>query len=119
MSYAQVLEALANPTRRLMFESLRLRPHTVGELATLAHIRQPTASQHLDTLRKARLVTDRREGTRRVYSADSTGLAELREYIESFWDGVLLAYARQESAPSGRSKTPRRSTAGRPKGRSR
>jgi DNA-binding transcriptional ArsR family regulator len=104
MSYAQVLEALADPTRRLLFESLRRGERTVGELAELARIRQPTASQHLQTLREARLVTDRRDGTRRFYRVDPSGLAELREYIESYWDGVLAAYAGQDrtSGSAGR-----------------
>lgn len=95
MAYTHVLEALADPTRRLLFESLWHGERTVGELAELADIRQPTASQHLQALREARLVTDRRDGTRRYYSADPAGLAELRRYVESFWDGVLAAYAGQ------------------------
>ena len=93
MAYEQVLVALADPTRRQLFERLRRRPHTVGELTELAGIRQPTVSQHLGVLRAARLVTDRKEGTRRFYSADSAGLAELRAYVESMWDDVLAAYA--------------------------
>ena len=98
MAYSQVLEALADPTRRFLFESLRRGARTVGELAELAGVRQPTVSQHLQQLREARLVTDRRDGTRRFYGVDPTGLAELREYLESFWDGVLSAYAEQDTA---------------------
>ena len=62
MAYEQVLVALADPTRRYLFEQLRQRARTVGELAELARIRQPTVSQHLQVLRRARLVTDRRSG---------------------------------------------------------
>ena len=109
MSYIQVLEALADPTRRLLFESLWHGERTVGELADLARIRQPTASQHLQALREARLVTDRREGTRRFYSADPAGLAALRQYVESFWGGVLAAYVAQGegTAPAARVRKPR------------
>ena len=106
MTYGHVLAALADPTRRTIFERLRRRPHTVGELATLIDIRQPTVTQHLQVLRRARLVTDRREGTRRYYSASQDGLAELRRYVESLWDDVLAAYASSENA----SEKPRRRT---------
>lgn len=112
MAYIQVLEALADPTRRLLFESLWHGERTVGELAELARIRQPTASQHLQALREARLVADRRDGTRRFYSADPAGLAELRQYIESFWDGVLAAYVAQGrgAVPDARVRRPRTKT---------
>lgn len=106
MTYGHVLVALADPTRRTIFERLRRRPHTVGELADLVEIRQPTVTQHLQVLRRARLVTDRREGTRRYYSASQEGLAELRRYVESLWDDVLAAYAGNE----GTSSTTRRRT---------
>jgi DNA-binding transcriptional ArsR family regulator len=109
MAYAQVLEALADPTRRRMFEQLRRRPRTVGELADSARIRQPTASQHLQVLRRAHLVSDRREGTRRFYRIDTSGLEDLRAYVESMWDGVLSAYANQDSASASPPKRGRRS----------
>jgi DNA-binding transcriptional ArsR family regulator len=96
MAYELVLAALADPTRRYLFEQLRQRARTVGELAELARIRQPTVSQHLQVLRRAQLVSDRRDGTRRFYSADRTGLNELRAYVESMWDDVLAAYAAQD-----------------------
>ena len=99
MPYAAVLIALADPTRRAMFESMRHRAYTVGELAKRAKIRQPTASQHLRVLREAGLVIDRPEGTRRYYSASREGLTELREYLESLWDDVLAAYARDDPNP--------------------
>ena len=92
--------ALADPTRRALFERLRSRPHTVGELARIAKIQQPSVSQHLRVLRGARLVRDRREGTRRYYSASQEGLAELRRYVEKMWDDVLTAYAAEDSSPS-------------------
>lgn len=99
MAYAQCLEALADPTRRTIYERLRRRPCTVGELARLARVSQPGVSQHLRVLRGARLVTDRREGTRRYYSASREGLADLRRYVESLWDDVLAAYAAADPSP--------------------
>jgi DNA-binding transcriptional ArsR family regulator len=93
MAYHSALTALADPTRRRLYERLRRRSHTVGELARLARVTQPAVSQHLRVLREARLVTDRREGTRRHYRATTDGLAELRRYVESLWDDVLAAYA--------------------------
>jgi DNA-binding transcriptional ArsR family regulator len=100
MAYGTVMVALADPTRRSIFERLRSRPHTVGELARVARIQQPTVSQHLRVLRGARLVRDRREGTRRYYSASQEGLAELRRYVERMWDDVLTAYAAEDTHSS-------------------
>src|SRR5688572_6150707 len=96
MTYIAALTALADPTRRLLYERVRRRPHTVGELAKLAAVSQPAVSQHLRVLDGAKLVTHRREGTRRYYSARPEGLAELRRYVESLWDDVLEAYARTQ-----------------------
>ncbi len=102
MAYALVLAALADPTRRALFSRLRRRPHTVGELARLARLKQPTVSQHLRALRRARLVDDRRDGTRRYYSATPEGLAALKTYVESMWADVLRAYAGPAAAAAKR-----------------
>src|SRR5262245_41259856 len=99
MAYGSVLAALAHPTRRRLFERLRHRPHTVGELARLTRISQPGVSQHLHVLRGARLVTERKDGVRRYYSACPEGLTELRRYVESLWDDVLQAYASADAPP--------------------
>jgi DNA-binding transcriptional ArsR family regulator len=100
MTYGMALAALADPTRRGLFERLRTRSHTVGELAKLAKVTQPAVSQHLKVLREARLVEVEAEGTRRHYRAGGEGLEELRRWIESMWDDVLAAYAGSEPAPS-------------------
>jgi DNA-binding transcriptional ArsR family regulator len=97
MAYGATLAALADPTRRSIFERIRSRPHAVGELARATRISQPAVSQHLRVLRAARLVTARAVGTRRLYSASPAGLDDLRRYLESLWDDVLSAYA---GAPS-------------------
>lgn len=107
MTYGKVLAALADPTRRELFERLSRAPHAVGELARLARISQPAASQHLGVLRQARLVTHQRAGTRRLYRATPAGLEALRRYLESMWDGVLAAYAADDPAPP-QQRQPRR-----------
>lgn len=93
-----LLIALADPTRRKIFERLWSTDHTVGQLATLAKVSQPAVSQHLKVLRDAGLVFARAEGVRRHYRAIPGGLTELRAYIESYWDGVLAAFAADDSS---------------------
>jgi DNA-binding transcriptional ArsR family regulator len=104
--YPDTLAALADPTRRAVFERLRRGPHTVGELAQLARVSQPGVSQHLRVLRQAGLVTDRRVGTRRYYRATRDGLADLRRWVESMWADVLSAYAAADPEPPTRSPAP-------------
>src|SRR5262245_50018559 len=99
MAYGITLTALADPTRRRLYERLRRRSHTVGELARLQSISQPAVSQHLAVLRRAKLVRHRQEGTRRFYQAVPEGLAELRKYVEAMWNDVLGAYADTDRAP--------------------
>lgn len=108
MTYAQTLVALADPTRRAMYEALRQQPLTVGDLAARVRIRQPTASQHLQMLRRAALVVDRRDGTRRYYRASREGLDALRRYVESLWDDVLAAYASSDRDAPKKPTSPRR-----------
>jgi len=107
MNHQAVFAALADPTRRGIYEQLRRREHTVNELTRLARVSQPAVSQHLRELRRARLVTHRRDGQRRYYQATREGLAELRQYIEALWDDVLLAYAATDPAAP---KTKRKGT---------
>ena len=87
-------EALGNPTRRALFELLREGPRSVNELAEALPVSQPAVSQHLQMLRDARLVRVEKRGRQRIYSIDREGLAELRSYVESVWDGVLGAFER-------------------------
>lgn len=93
MACPATFAALADPTRRRIFERVRRRPHTVGELARAQAISQPAASQHLRILRRARLVTVWADGNRRYYQAIPGGLAPLRAWLEDMWDDVLQAYA--------------------------
>jgi len=101
MAYGDAIAALADPTRRTVFERLRSGPQPVVELARGLHVSRPAVSQHLRVLREAGLVHDRREGTRHYYSVDGDALAELREYFEGFWEDALAAF--QEAAEKGES----------------
>lgn len=113
MAYQMALTALADPTRRALFERLRRGPQTVGELARGVGVSQPAASQHLRVLQRARLVgAPRRAGTRRFYHATPAGLAELRRYVETMWDDVLAAYAASQ-APADAQPTAERRRHGR------
>src|SRR5580698_4485240 len=98
MTYATALAALADPTRRAVFERLRNAPASVGELASGLPVSRPAVSQHLKALRLAGLVTDRAEGTRRVYYIDPDGLGELRRWLDRFWDDALAAFKREVEA---------------------
>jgi DNA-binding transcriptional ArsR family regulator len=86
------LAALADPTRRVIFERVAERPSAVVELARDLPVSRPAVSQHLKVLKDAGLVTARPEGNRRIYEIDPDGLAELRAYLEQFWSKALLAY---------------------------
>ena len=86
------LATLADPTRRLLMERLRAGPRPVGELARGLPVSRPAVSQHLKILKDARLVTDRAEGTRRVYQVDPAGLGEIRRWLDQFWDASLESF---------------------------
>jgi DNA-binding transcriptional ArsR family regulator len=91
---SQVLDALGDPTRRAIFESLAAGPRSVGEVAAGLPISRPAVSQHLKVLKEAGLVRDRAVGTRRYYEPDPAGLVVLRGYLDRFWDRALSAFAR-------------------------
>src|SRR5688572_7397100 len=84
--------ALADPTRRTIFELVTARPRAVGELAELLPVTRPAVSQHLKLLKTAGLVLDRAEGTRRIYRADPRGLQELRAQLDRFWSQTLANF---------------------------
>jgi len=86
------MDALGDPTRRAIFERLRVGPRSVGELAEGLPVSRPAVSQHLRVLKEARLVTERRDGTRRIYSLNPGGLLELRAYFDQFWDDMLADF---------------------------
>ena len=92
MAYETALSALADPTRRLVFERLKAGPQPVGAIARGLPVSRPAVSQHLKVLKEAGLVTDRPEGTRRVYAIDPLGLAALRAWLDQFWDEALASF---------------------------
>jgi DNA-binding transcriptional ArsR family regulator len=85
--------ALADPTRRTIFELVLSRPRAVGELAEALPVSRPAVSQHLKRLKTAGLVLDRAEGTRRIYRANPEGLRELRAQLDRFWNDALANFA--------------------------
>jgi DNA-binding transcriptional ArsR family regulator len=78
-------EALGDPRRRDIIELLKDGDRSVGELAEALPISRPAVSRHLRLLKQAGLVTDRAEGTRRLYRLDDEGIAAVREYLEDVW----------------------------------
>jgi DNA-binding transcriptional ArsR family regulator len=93
MAYQAAFLALADPTRRHVFERLRGGPQSVGKIAAGIPVSRPAVSQHLGVLKKAGLVRDRAEGTRRVYYIDLNGLAAIRIWLDGFWADALSAFA--------------------------
>ena len=95
-----VLDALGDATRRSIFESLRSGPRSVGELAEGLPVSRPAVSQHLRVLKAAGLVSDRKDGTRRVYRIEPEGVARVRDYFDGFWSEALERFreaARKET----------------------
>ena len=92
MAYEIALAVLADPTRRQVFERLRGGPSAVNVIAAAMPVSRPAVSQHLKVLKEAGLVEERSEWVRRIYSLRREGLAELRDWLDSFWDDALLAF---------------------------
>ncbi len=91
-NHARAFTALADPTRRLVFERLARQPMSVGRLARGLTVTRPAVSQHLRVLKNAGLVIDREEGTRRIYRVDARGIEAMRTYLDRFWDRSLAAF---------------------------
>ncbi|MDK1492312.1 metalloregulator ArsR/SmtB family transcription factor [Sinorhizobium sp. 7-81] len=93
MAYEDKLfAALADPTRRAIFEHVAGRRQSVAELARVMPVSQPAISQHLKVLKEARLVRDEASGARRIYSIDPEGLGPLRAWLDRFWSDQLAAF---------------------------
>jgi DNA-binding transcriptional ArsR family regulator len=89
MAYQTALAALADPTRRAVFERLRAGPRSVGQIAEGMAVSRPAVSQHLKALKEADLVRDEAQGTARIYRIHAPGLRALRDWVEGFWDEAL------------------------------
>jgi DNA-binding transcriptional ArsR family regulator len=92
MAYQNGLDALGDPTRRLIFERLADGPQSVGQLAAGLPVSRPAVSQHLKVLKQAGLVTDRPEANRRIYQLNPDGVGALRSYLDGFWKRSLAAF---------------------------
>lgn len=89
------LKAIAEPRRRQILTLVRDGELSAGEIAARFEVTRPAVSQHLTVLKEAKLVSERRDGTRRLYRARPEGLAELRQFLEGFWDARLDALRRE------------------------
>jgi DNA-binding transcriptional ArsR family regulator len=95
------LKAIAAPRRRQILTLVRDGELSAGEIAGHFDVTRPAVSQHLNVLKEAGLVTERRNGTRRLYRARPEGLAQLKAFLEEFWDerlDALKAEAEREEA---------------------
>ena len=102
--------ALAEPRRREILRLVSAAELSAGEIARRFEVTRPAISQHLRVLREAGLVSERRNGTRRLYRARPETLAELRAYLESFWGESLrsLKTAAEQEEQQRRRKRERR-----------
>src|SRR5665811_1805505 len=100
------LKAIAEPRRRQILSLVRDGELSAGEIAGHFDVTRPAISQHLNVLKEAGLVSERRNGTRRLYRARPEGLGELKTFLEGFWDDRLDALKREaekeERAKHGR-----------------
>jgi DNA-binding transcriptional ArsR family regulator len=89
------LKAIAEPRRRRILTLVRDGELSAGEIAAQFDVSRPAVSQHLNVLKEAGLVSERRKGTRRLYRARPEGLDELRVFLDGFWDDRLEALKRE------------------------
>jgi DNA-binding transcriptional ArsR family regulator len=101
-----VLRAIAEPRRRQILQLIGSRELSAGEIASCFEVTRPAISQHLTVLKRAGLVCERREGTRRMYRAEPAGLAELRSFLDDFWavglDRLKVVAEQAEQTKKGR-----------------
>ena len=99
-----VLRAIAEPRRREILQLIQEAELSSGEIAARFEVSGPAISQHLKVLLEAGLATMRKEGTRRLYRARPEGLAEVRSFLEAFWDEGLRSLKEAAEAAERRSK---------------
>ena len=98
MTYGNALAALADPTRRKVFERLRSGPKPVSVIAKGLPVSRPAVSQHLKVLKEAGLVCEEADGTRRIYRIDPKGLGQLRGWLDQLWDVALESFRAEVEA---------------------
>jgi DNA-binding transcriptional ArsR family regulator len=89
------LRAISQPRRRQILSLVRNSELSAGEIAGHFEVTRPAVSQHLTVLKRAGLVDERRDGTRRLYRARPEALAELKRFLEGFWDEKLASLKRE------------------------
>jgi DNA-binding transcriptional ArsR family regulator len=89
------LKAIAEPRRRQILRLVRDGELSAGEIASHFEVTRPAVSQHLTVLKEAGLVSERRNGTRRLYRMRPEGLADLKTFLNEFWDERLEALKRE------------------------
>ena len=102
----EALDAIGDPTRRRILTLVASHERSVRDLTDELPVTQSAVSQHLRVLRDSGLVTVRAEGTRRLYRVDLDGLAEVRRWVDGFWDDVLSAFAAHVSTDPSTQETP-------------
>jgi DNA-binding transcriptional ArsR family regulator len=107
MNAERVLDALGDPTRRLVFKRLREGNRSVTELARGLNVSRPAVSQHLKVLRIAGLAVVRTEGTRRLYAIDTRGIEAARSWLDGFWDNALVAFKAAAEGEAAKERKPR------------
>lgn len=95
------MRALAEPRRRQILELVRDRELAAGEIAAYFDVTRPAISQHLTVLREAALVIERRDGARRFYRFDPSGLRDVKQFIDGFWAGGLARLKAEAEADVG------------------
>jgi DNA-binding transcriptional ArsR family regulator len=103
-----VVQAISEPRRREILRLIRDRERAAGEIAAHFEVTRPAVSQHLTVLKNAGLVSERRDGTRRYYRARPEGLAELRSFLDGFWDDRLERLKRAAEKEERRGRVERR-----------
>ena len=101
MTYGNTFTALADPTRRAIFEALWAGPKSVQALAAEQPVSRPAVSQHLKVLANAALVQADQQGKERIYSVRANALDDLRSYVERFWDVVMDDFKREVIRQTG------------------
>jgi DNA-binding transcriptional ArsR family regulator len=96
------IAALGDPTRRAIFESLARRPKAVGDLAAELPVSRPAVSQHLRVLKDAGLVSDRADGTRRIYQIRQQGVQAIHGYLDQMWGQAMAAFQAEAERAAGR-----------------
>ena len=95
MGYQATLEILADPTRQTIVERLRRGPAPVVDIASGLPVSRPAVSKHLKLMLEAGVVSVRRDGTRHLYALDLEKLAEVRTWLDGFWDDALQRFKTQ------------------------